>query len=316
MFTLARTIVTVAVVLTLAYRYGLATDGFFGWVDAVIVEYGLMAIVTSIVLVVLAGVYVLAVPPGRRRPRLVRLFLINGQEFTTPGPLSVLALAGATTGVVAWSMNAIGEYDNAFVSLVTGILVLLPAAVFLLFAPLSVAGTIFNAANAHPTLPALAAPFVTVGAIVMDRFSGKIIATPDNLKDPFALLPQLHRVLVTLECSADRCLPGPAVPFQQPPHRRHRQAHPQTAADHRLDPGQSPAFVIECVRRGTLAKFLLKHGELGVCDGRGVRRAHRAQGLHAALAPGPPAAFHRPHAHPEIFRDHRRLLARRDRFPA
>ncbi|MFI1829851.1 hypothetical protein ACH41E_25945 [Streptomyces sp. NPDC020412] len=198
LFTLTRTIVTAAVVLTLAYRYGLATDGSFGWVDAVIVKYGLMAIVTSIVLVVLAGVYVLAVPPDRRRPRLVRLFLINGHEFTTPGPLSVLALTGATTGVVAWSMNAIGEYDNAFVSLVTGVLVLLPAAVFLLFAPLSVAGTIFNAANAHPTLPALAAPFVTVGAIVMDRFSGKIIATPDNLKDPFALAG----LLITVTLSA------------------------------------------------------------------------------------------------------------------
>ncbi|MDT0614373.1 hypothetical protein [Streptomyces lancefieldiae] len=197
LFALARTIVTAAVVLTLAYRYGLATDGFFGWVDAVIVKYGLMAIVTSIVLVVLAGVYVLVVPPGRRRPRLVRLFLINGEEFTAPGPLSVLALAGATTGVVAWSMNAIEEYDNAFVSLVTAILVLLPAGIFLFFAPLSLAGTIFNAANAHPALPSLAAPFVTVGAIVMDRFSGKIIATPDNLKDPFALTGLLITVILS-----------------------------------------------------------------------------------------------------------------------
>lgn len=36
--------------------------------------------------------------------------------------------------------------------------------------------------------------------------------------------------------SASRRLPWPAVPFQQPPHRRHRrQARPQPTADHRLD---------------------------------------------------------------------------------
>ncbi|MFE4616887.1 hypothetical protein ACFRJ7_12310 [Streptomyces sp. NPDC056747] len=197
LFALARTIVTAAVVLTLAYRYGLATDGFFEWVDAVIVKYGLLAIVTSVVLVVLAGVYVFVGPPGSRRPRLVRLFLIDGGELRVPGPLSVLALAGATTGVVAWSMNTIEEYDNAFVSLVTGILVLLPAGVFLFFTPLSVAGTIFNAANAHPALPSLAAPFVAVGAIVLDRFSGSIITTPDNLKDPFALTGLLITVILS-----------------------------------------------------------------------------------------------------------------------
>ncbi|MFF2774627.1 hypothetical protein ACFVU3_06935 [Streptomyces sp. NPDC058052] len=197
LFALARTIVTAVVVLTLAYRYGLATDGFFGWVDAVIVKYGLLAIITSIVLVVLAGVYVVVGPPGSRRPRLVRLFRIDGEGLTIPGPLSVLALAGATTGVVAWSVNTIEEYDNAFVSLVTGILLLLPAAVFLFFAPLSVAGTIFNAANAHPAIPALAAPLVAVGAIVIDRFSGNIVTTPANLKDPFALTGLLITVILS-----------------------------------------------------------------------------------------------------------------------
>ncbi|MEU9862053.1 hypothetical protein AB0D99_14340 [Streptomyces sp. NPDC047971] len=198
LFALARTIVTAVVVLTLTYRYGLATGGFFDWVDAVIVKYGLLAIVASVVLVVLAAVYVLVGPPGTRRPRLVRLFLIDGGEFTVPGPLSVLALAGATTGVVAWSMNAIEEYGNAFVSLVTAILILLPVGIFLLLAPFSVAGTIFNAANAHPALPSLAAPFVAVGAIVVDRFSGSIVATPDNLKDPFALTG----LLITVTLSA------------------------------------------------------------------------------------------------------------------
>ncbi|MGW1228188.1 hypothetical protein [Streptomyces sp. NPDC002530] len=197
LFALARTIVTAVIVLTLTYRYGLATDGFSGWVDAVVVKYGLMAIATSVVLVLLSGVFVLTGRTGRRRPRLVRLFLVKDGESTIPGPLSVLVLAGATTGVVAWSMDASEEYGNAFVRLVTTVLVLLPAALFLLLAPLSVAGTIFNAANAHPALPSLAAPFVAVGAIVMDRFSGGIIATPDALKDPFALTG----LLITLALS-------------------------------------------------------------------------------------------------------------------
>ncbi|OKJ31445.1 hypothetical protein AMK22_25450 [Streptomyces sp. CB01580] len=198
LFAIARTVVTVAVVLTLTYRYGLTTGGFFKWVDAVIVKYGLMAIATSFVLVILAGVYVLVAPAGRRRPRLVRLFLVDAGDFTVPGPLSVLALAGTTTGVVTWSMNSIEEYNNAFVSLITATLVLLPAGIFLLLAPLSVAGTIFNAANAHPALPSLAAPFVAVGAIVVDEFSGGIVATPANLKDPFALTA----LLITVALSA------------------------------------------------------------------------------------------------------------------
>ncbi|MFG2995376.1 hypothetical protein [Streptomyces sp. NPDC048340] len=50
-----------------------------------------------------------------------------------------------------------------------------------------VAGTVFNAANAHPALPALAAPFVAVAAVVTDRFVGGVIATPDNLGDPLAI---------------------------------------------------------------------------------------------------------------------------------
>lgn len=65
---------------------------------------------------------------------------------------------------------------------------------------------------------------------------------------PHILLPQLDGVLVAFECSAGGCLPGPAVPFQQPPYRRHRQAHPQMAPDHRLDPGQGPPLILEAVR--------------------------------------------------------------------
>ncbi len=102
------------------------------------------------------------------------------------------------------------------------------------------------------------------------------------------------------------------MPFQQPPDRRHRQAHPQTPADHRLHPRQGPAFVFEAVSCRSLAEFFLEHGELGVCDGRGVRRTRRAQGFHAALAPSATPTLHRPHTHPQILSDRRRLLARRE----
>lgn len=73
------------------------------------------------------------------------------------------------------------------------------------------------------------------------------------------------------------CLPGPAVPFQQPPHRRHRQARPQTTADHRLDPGKRPSLIVEALRGRALAEFFLQRGEMGIGDGRGVSRARGAQ---------------------------------------
>ncbi|GAA3283972.1 hypothetical protein GCM10010493_75480 [Streptomyces lavendulae subsp. grasserius] len=86
--------------------------------------------------------------------------------------------------------------------------------------------------------------------------------------------------------------------------------HPQTVADDRWHSGQRPAFVVEAVRGRTLAEFLLEHGELGVGDGRGVRRSGRAQDVHAALAPGTAPAFHQPHTHPQILRYHDGLLTR------
>ncbi len=86
------------------------------------------------------------------------------------------------------------------------------------------------------------------------------------------------------------------------------------ALDQRLDPGQGPAFVFETVRRRALADFLLEHGELFIGDGRRVRRTRRAQAIHTALAPGTTPAFHRPHTHPQLFRDDRGLLTRRELF--
>lgn len=102
------------------------------------------------------------------------------------------------------------------------------------------------------------------------------------------------------------------MPLQQPPHRRHRQTHPQAPTDHRLDPDQSPTLILEPVRRRPFPEFLLEHGELGIGDGRGVRRTGGAQGIQSALAPGTAPAFHRPHAHPQVLRDHRGLLTRRE----
>lgn len=82
--------------------------------------------------------------------------------------------------------------------------------------------------------------------------------------------------------------------------------------DQGLDPGQGPAFVFEAVCRRPLAEFLLEHSELFIGDGRGVRRTRRAQGIHAALAPGTAPAFHGPHTHPQVLRDDRGLLTRRE----
>lgn len=65
---------------------------------------------------------------------------------------------------------------------------------------------------------------------------------------PHLLHPQLHRVLVAFERPAGRRLPGPAVPLEKPPHRRHRQTEPEAAADHGLHPGHSPPPVVEPVR--------------------------------------------------------------------
>jgi hypothetical protein len=129
---------------------------------------------------------------------------------------------------------------------------------------------------------------------------------------PHLPLPQLHGVLVPFDGSSGGCLPRPAVPLEQPPHRCHRQAHPQPAADHSLHPDQGPPLIGEAVRGRPLAEFLLEHGELGIGDGRGVRRACRAQGFRPALTPGPAPAFHRPHAHPQILGDHRGLLTCRE----
>lgn len=93
----------------------------------------------------------------------------------------------ATTGFLAWVMETVEEYENGFIRVMSYGIVLLPAGAFLLLVPFSVSGTVFNAANAHPALPSLAAPFVAGAAVVGDQFVCGVIATPENLKDPLAL---------------------------------------------------------------------------------------------------------------------------------
>ncbi len=61
-----------------------------------------------------------------------------------------------------------------------------------------------------------------------------------------------------------------------------------------------------------IGKAGIEHRELGIGNRRGAGRAGGAQGIHAALAPGAAPAFHRPHTHPQVLRDHRGLLTRRE----
>lgn len=99
------------------------------------------------------------------------------------------------------------------------------------------------------------------------------------------------------------------MPFQQPPHRRQRQAQLQPTADHPLAPEQSLRFILEATRLWPLAGFLPGRGELGTGDGRiapAARSASPPRRPRAGTAP----AFHRP----QIPRDHRSLLTRHQRL--
>lgn len=186
-FALARSLATALVVLALAYRYGFATDGLLGLVDTVIGKYLVMGAVAAVALVVVGAVYVALGRPGARGAPLRRLFVVRADGSGIPGPLAVMLLLLTTTGFLAWVMEAAEGYGNGFIDGLSFLIVLLPGLAFLLLVPFSVAGTVFNAANAHPALPSLAAPFVAGAAVVADRFVGGGGATPDSLKDPLAL---------------------------------------------------------------------------------------------------------------------------------
>ena len=126
---------------------------------------------------------------------------------------------------------------------------------------------------------------------------------------PDLLLPQVHRALVPLECPAGRGLPGPTVPLQQPPHSRDRKAQPEPSADHRLNPGQRPALILEPVIGRPLAQLLFQRSKLGCRQLRHARRTRRPQGLGTSFTPGLPPALHRPLADPKIPGDRRGFLA-------
>ncbi|WP_405680888.1 hypothetical protein OG239_02600 [Streptomyces sp. NBC_00868] len=185
-FALARSFATAGLVLTLAYRYGFATEGL-SFADGIIGKYLVMGAVATVVLLVLGAVYVAVGRLGARRARLRRLVVVRTAGSKIPGPLAVMLLLLATTGFLAWVMETVEEYENGFIRVMSYGIVLLPAGAFLLLVPFSVSGTVFNAANAHPALPSLAAPFVAGAAVVGDQFVCGVIATPENLKDPLAL---------------------------------------------------------------------------------------------------------------------------------
>ncbi|WP_405760851.1 MULTISPECIES: hypothetical protein [unclassified Streptomyces] len=186
-FALARSLAIAGVVLALAYRYGFAADGLSSLTDGIIRKYLVMGAVATVVLLLLGAVYVAVGRLGARRARLRRLVVVRTDGCKVPGPLAVMLFVLASTGFLVWVMQAVEAYENGFVRVVSFGIVLLPAGAFLLLVPFSVSGTVFNAANAHPALPSLAAPFVAGAAVVGDRFVGGVIATPENLKDPLAV---------------------------------------------------------------------------------------------------------------------------------
>lgn len=100
-----------------------------------------------------------------------------------PGPLSTTAFLMLTTGFVAWVMTDTRKTGNALVDVPSLCIVILPALTLLLLVPFSVAGTVFNAGNAHPALQPLAVPFIAVAAVFVDG----VIATPEARKDPLAI---------------------------------------------------------------------------------------------------------------------------------
>ncbi len=152
-FALARSFATAAVVLAFSYRYGFATDGLLGLVDAIIAKYLVMGAVAAVALVVLGTVYVALGRPGARGSRLGRLFIARADDSWIPGPLVVMLLLLATTGFLAWVIEATEGYENGFISVMSFLIVFLPALVFLLIVPFSVAGTVFNAATPPPPRP-------------------------------------------------------------------------------------------------------------------------------------------------------------------
>ena len=223
-FAVVRSITAAALVLALAYQYGFATDGLIGWMNALTAKYTAMAAVAAVALLILSFVYVAIGPPGGRKARCGRLFLVTTGDVV-PGPLTVLLALGATAGFLYWSVQAASGYESGLVRFLSVLLLAVPAAVFLIFVPLSVAGTVFNAANAHPALPSLAAPFVAIAGVVVDRLVGGVIATPNSLQDPLAItgllaavalsaaeLVQLHRrgESLTRDLPGHRPGPGPA----------------------------------------------------------------------------------------------------------
>ncbi|MGW7446743.1 hypothetical protein ACWGKU_18680 [Kitasatospora sp. NPDC054768] len=179
---LVRSLVTAVVVLGMVMRYGFTTDGL-SVVDSVIRKYLVLGCVAAAVLAVLSTVYVLVGRPAVRGTRLRRLFLVRHDGSRIPGPLSTMAFLAVAIGFVAWVMTDIEDTGNSLVDILSLCIVILPALALLLLVPFSVAGTVFNAGNAHPALQPLAAPFIAAATVFVDG----VIATPEDLKDPLAV---------------------------------------------------------------------------------------------------------------------------------
>lgn len=131
---------------------------------------------------------------------------------------------------------------------------------------------------------------------------------------PDVPLPQLHGRVVVFDGSADRLLPRPAAPLQQPPCALHRVAHVEQAADQRLHPCQRPPLVGPTRDQRTAFQLPLKSGDLLLAEPRSPRRTLRQGSGLAALTPLAAPPLHRSIADPQRGSDLPALLLALEAF--
>ncbi|WP_406300761.1 hypothetical protein OG948_54375 (plasmid) [Embleya sp. NBC_00888] len=176
-----RSVVTTATTLFLAWRYGFEPHGAREFLMLVANKYAAMALVAASLVPLLGVVIVSLARPGERWNRARRLVWSNeGIGPVATVPALVLAAAGV---LLAWT-QVVADLGGNSPLRVPVIMILVPPTVgFALTVPVFAVGSVFNAGNAHPILPPLAAPFMMIAAVVAGRVSDGVIATPEAVQD-------------------------------------------------------------------------------------------------------------------------------------
>ncbi|WP_406287963.1 hypothetical protein [Embleya sp. NBC_00896] len=176
---MVRSAVTTGVTLFLAWRYGFGPHGMGKFTVLLLNKYAAMALVAASLVPLLGIVMISLGQPGDRWNRARRLAWSDDGI----GPVAtILALALAAAGVMfAWTHVVVDLRGNELIQIPVVLILIVPTIAFLLIVPVFAVGSVFNAGNAHPILPPLAAPFLVIAAIVVDRFADGVIATPEQL---------------------------------------------------------------------------------------------------------------------------------------